>query len=296
MSAPEVLVRTNEPPRLRVFRRIGELWRQREILANLARKELRVKYKSTVLGVAWSMLHPLLYLVVFSIVFSVFLPNGLEHFPVYLLCGLLPWTLFSNSLSRSTTAVVDAGNLVPKVAFPHETLVLATVRAQLVNFFFQFIVLVAFLVLFGYPVLHRGLVLLPLALLVLLVFVIALGFGTAAMNVRYRDTTYLVELALLAWFWSTPIVYPAERVAERFGGLESLGFQLYLLNPLTNVALGFQRAIYGGIGEETLSRLPAPGLRWYAIRLAILGVVSLVLLFLTWRLYFRRSGDFAEEL
>ncbi|MGH9169167.1 MAG: ABC transporter permease, partial [Acidimicrobiia bacterium] len=197
----EVLVRTNEPPRLRVFQRLGVLWRDREILANLARKELRVKYKSSALGVAWSMLNPALYLVVFYVVFTYFLPSGIDDFPVYLLSGLVPWTLFTTGLQGATTSVVGGANLVPKVAFPHEMLPLAAIRAQLVNFFFQLVVLVAFLLILGYPLIHRGIVLLPFALAVLLVFTTALGLATSALNVRYRDTGHLVDLALLAWFW-----------------------------------------------------------------------------------------------
>jgi ABC-2 type transport system permease protein len=289
----DVLIRTNEPPRLRVIPRLRELWRHREILGNLARKELRVKYKSTSLGVVWSMLNPVLYLAVFYVVFTYFIPGRTPHFPVYLLSGLLPWTLFSTSLAGATVSVVGGANLVPKVAFPHETLPLASIRAQTVNFFFQLVVLIVFMLVFGHPLIHRGMVLLPLALGVLLVFVAALGFATAAWNVRYRDTGHLVELLLLAWFWGTPIVYPVSFVADQLG---VTGFQFYLLNPVAIVVLGFQRAIYGGVSPETLAALPAPGLTWYAVRLLIVGAVSLVLLYLTWRLFFRRSGDFAEEL
>jgi ABC-2 type transport system permease protein len=293
MSASDVLVRTNEAPRFRITARLGDLWRHREILGNLARKELRVKYKSTILGVAWSMLHPLLYLVVFYVVFTYFLPSGIPDFPVYLLSGLLPWTLFSTALGGATASVTGNAQLVPKVAFPREVLPLAVIRAQTVNFFFQFLVLVGFLVVFGYPLVHRGLILLPLALAVLLLFVAAVGFATAALNVRYRDVTYLVELGLLAWFWGTPIVYPASLVADNLG---STGFSIYLLNPVTNIVLTFQRAIYGGVSSEALGELPAPGLRWYGFRALAVGAVSAALLYVTWRLFFRRSGDFAEEL
>ena len=288
----EIQVRSNEPPRLRVFQRLGELWRDREILANLARKELRVKYKSSALGVAWSMLNPALYLVVFYVVFTFFLPSGVEDFPVYLLSGLLPWTLFTTGLQGATVSVVGGSNLVPKVAFPHEMLPLAAIRAQSVNFLFQVVVLVAFLLIFGYPLFHRGNLLLPLALAVLLVFTTALGLATAALNVRYRDTGHLVDLALLAWFWSTPIVYPASLVQDNLQG----AFSLYLLNPVANIVLAFQRGIYGGVSREALASLPAPGLTWYGIRLLVVGAISLVLLYLSWRLFFRRSGDFAEEL
>jgi ABC-2 type transport system permease protein len=292
MSA-EILVRTNDPPRLRPVGRLRELWRDREILANLARKELRVKYKSTVLGVVWSMLNPLLYLVVFYVVFTYFIPARTPNFPVYLLSGLLPWTLFSTGFAGATVSVVGNANLVAKVAFPHEMLPLATIRAQTVNFFFQFLVLVAFMLVFGHPLLQRGLLLLPLALFVLLLFTVALGLATAAWNVRYRDTGHLVELALLAWFWSTPIVYPTSFVGDRLG---EAGFGLYLLNPLTNIVMGFQRALYGGTSPEALATLPRPGLTWYAVRLLAVGAVSAALLAMTWRLFHRRSGDFAEEL
>ncbi|MGH2545385.1 MAG: ABC transporter permease [Actinomycetota bacterium] len=288
----EVLVRTNEAPRLRVLQRLGELWRDREILANLARKELRVKYKSSALGVAWSMLNPALYLVVFYVVFTYFLPSGIEDFPVYLLSGLVPWTLFTTGLQGATTSVVGGANLVAKVAFPHELLPLAAIRAQLVNFFFQLVVLVAFLLIFGYPLVHRGIVLVPLALGVLLVFVTALGFATSALNVRYRDTGHLVDLALLAWFWSTPIVYPASLVRDNLEG----AFSLYLLNPVANIVLAFQRGIYGGVSRDALESLPALGLTWYGTRLLVVGVASLILLYFSWRLFYRRSGDFAEEL
>lgn len=295
MSTTETVVRTNEPPKLHILQRTRELWRNREILGNLARKELRVKYKSTVLGVAWSMLNPLLYLVVFYVVFTYFLKNAVPDFPIYLLSGLLPWTLFSTGLSGATTSILSGGNLVTKVAFPHELLPLATVRAQTVNFGFQFLILLGFLLAFSHPLIHRGVILLPLALGVLLLFTIALGFATAAWNVRYRDTGHIVELVLLMWFWSTPIVYPAVTVLGP-DGLGATGRMLYLLNPLTNVVLAFQRGIYGGTSPEGLDLLPKPGLRWYALRLLAVGGVALVILVLSWRQFYRRSGDFAEEI
>jgi ABC-2 type transport system permease protein len=288
----DVLVRTSEPPRLRVFRRARELWGAREVLGNLARKELKVRYKSSVLGVLWSMLNPILYLVVFSLVFSVLLDSPIPDFPVYLLSGLLPWTLFSTGLQGTTLSVVSNAELVPKVAFPREILPLSAIRAQTVNFFFQFLVLVAFMLIFGYSFLGPGLLLLPAALLVLLVLIAALGFATSALNVRYRDTGHLVELAVLAWFWSTPIVYAATFVRQN---MAPGAFRVYLMNPVTNIVLAFQRALYGG-NPDNLDRLPTADLSWYWMRLGVVGVAALILLLITWRMFFRMSGDFAEEL
>jgi ABC-2 type transport system permease protein len=146
---------------------------------------------------------------------------------------------------------------------------------------------------FAYPFMGSAVVLLPMALGVLLVFTVAMGYATSALNVRYRDTAHLVELALLAWFWLTPVIYPASHVLQ-YG---QTAFRLYQLNPLVTITLGFQRALYGPrFLPDGRGVLPDPGIAWYAVRLGLVGLGSLVLLYLTWRLFYRRSGDFAEEL
>jgi ABC-2 type transport system permease protein len=298
-----LLVRSSEPPRLRLGQRLAELFRHREVLVNLVRKEMKVKYRSTVLGVVWSMLNPALYLAVFFVVFTFFLRSGIPDFVVFLLSGIVPWTLFATSLQGATGSVVTNASLVTKVAFPREILPLSAVGASVVNFFYQALVLFAFLLLFSYPFLGPALVLIPLALVVLLLFVVALGLATAALNVRYRDVHHLVDLALLAWFWVSGIVYPgASLVQENLG---STAVQIYLLNPMATIVLAFQRALYGGTsrlalygdpGRRLEAVLPDPGIAWYVGRLGALGAVSLLLLYLAWRTFYRMSGDFAEEL
>lgn len=289
----DVLVRTSESPRMKVGERLRELFAHREVLVNLTRKELKVKYKSSVLGILWSMLNPLMYLVVFFLVFKLFLQNDIPDFHIYLLSGLLAWTFFSTSVQGATNSVVGNGPLVTKVAFPREILPLSSIGSSMVNFFFQFIVLMAVMVAFTYVFLGPSVVLLPLALAVLLVFSVAVGLATSALNVRYRDTAHLVELGLLAWFWLTPVIYPAIIVLER----GSFTWRLYQLNPLVTITLGFQRALYGPRRlPDGRGVLPDPGVAWYAIRLGLVGLAAVVLLYLTWRLFYRRSGDFAEEL
>ncbi len=297
---PETLVRTSEPPRLAIRRRLRELVGYREILGNLVRKELKVRYKSSVLGVMWSMLNPLLYLAVFFVVFTYILPNGIPSFAVYLLSGLIAWTLFATGLQGTAGSVVSNSALVTKVAFPREILPLSALGASLTYFFFQFIVLVAAMVAFLYPFVGPALVLLPLALVTVLLFSAALGFLVAAQNVRYRDTQHLVDLALLAWFWVTPVVYPAGVVMQQLEGRTLAGldlFWVYLLNPMTNIVLGFQRALYGfHHTRDGLPILPSDGIAWYAGRLGIVATASLLVLLVTWRRFFRMAGDFAEEL
>lgn len=293
MADAEILVRTSEPPRMKIGDRIRELFAHREVLVNLTRKELKVKYKSSVLGILWSMLNPLMYLVVFFLVFKLFLKSQIPDFHIYLLSGLLAWTFFSTAVQGATTSVVGNSPLVTKVAFPREILPLSAIGSSMVNFFFQFIVLIAVMVAFTYALSGPAVLLLPLALAVLMIFSVAVGFATSALNVRYRDTTHLVELGLLAWFWLTPVIYPALTVLEQ----GATTWRLYQLNPMVTITLGFQRALYGLRRlPDGRSVLPDPGISWYGIRLGLVGLAAVVLLYATWRLFYRRSGDFAEEL
>lgn len=302
-TTTDVVVRTSEPPRLFVLRRLRELWAARQILGNLVRKEVKVRYKSSVLGVAWSMLNPILYLAVFSLVFSIVLRNRLPFFPVYLLSGLLAWNLFSNTLGSAARSVVDNANLVTKVYFPREILPLASLGSAGVDFFTQALVLVAFMSLFRYGVFGLNLLLLPLAMFVLLVFTSAVAMFVAALNVRYRDTQHLLAVALLTWFWLTPVVYPSAFVWQTLGR-HAVFKMIYLANPMTDVVLGFQRAFYGVVtpvahvgGKAVASPALAPvGVGWLALLLGATAVGSILLLGLAWRTYFHLSGDFAEEL
>ncbi len=286
------------------MRRLRELASSREILANLVRKEVKVKYKSSVLGALWSMLNPVLYLAVFTLVFSVVLRNDIRDFPVYLLSGLLAWNLFSTSLSLASRSVVDNANLVTKVYFPREILPLSSVGTALVDFCLQALVLVAFMVTSGYDFTRIDLLLLPLSMFALLAFTSALGMWVAGLNVRYRDTQHLLNLSLLAWFWVTPIVYPSGFVYTELSSREFLGirlFDLYLANPMASVVMGFQRALYGTVsypvegGREVFVLAPV-SLGWLALLIGGVAVGSLLLLFLAWRTFFHLSGDFAEEL
>ena len=287
------VISSRTPTRLR----IGEIWQYRELLVGLVRKELKVKYKNSVLGFLWSMLNPALTLVVFYVVFQIFLKSGIPFFAIYLLSALLAWNLFSTGLPGATTSVVANSALVKKVAFPREILAISSVGAALVHFFLQSIVLVIALLIFRYPVSAKFMVLIPPALLTLLMLTTALGVLLAAVNVYLRDTQHLLELTLLAWFWMTPIVYQYRLVADRLGSNEWLMF----LNPLTAITLSFQRAIYNKV-EATgpsgkIPILPATdSLWWYLGHLAIVALGSAVLFIVAMAVFGRLEGNFAEEL
>ena len=280
--------------------RLRELFAYREVLVNLVRKELKVKYPASVLGAEWSLLNPVMFLAVFSLV-SYVLGNQIPDFPVFLLSGLLAWNLLANALQAGARSVIDNANLVKKMAFPREILPLASIGVAMFDFLLQSAVLLLFIAISGHGFRLPELWLYPLAIVALLVFATALTFWVSALNVRYRDVGHLLNLGLLVWFWATPIVYQGWLVQQKLQGIRILGLDawtLYLVNPATVIVLGFQRALYSIVrpadGGEPILPLMSLG----ALSAALIGVlaVSTLLLYLAWRSFFHRSGDFAEEL
>lgn len=262
---------------------------------NLVRKELKVKYAASVLGAVWSLLNPVVFLAVFTFV-TVVLGNDIPNYPVYLLSGLLAWNLFSIALGQGARSVVDNSNLVKKVAFPREVLPLSVVGVALVDFVLQSSVLLVFMLVTGYGFHMSVLVLYPLAFAALLTFTVAMVLWISALNVRYRDIGHLIGLALLVWFWFTPIVYPGALVQAKLTSFHGMNlWNFFLANPLAGIIFGFQRALYGA-SPAGHAVTPSVSVAWSAGVLGAELAGSLVFLYLTWRLFFRLSGDFAQEL
>lgn len=268
--------------------RVRDIFKYRELLANLVRKDLKVRYKSSVLGFLWSLLNPAMLLVVYYFVFSVLLGSGIQRFPIYLLSGLLAWNLFSVGLMSATNSVVGNAGIVNKVWFPREVLPLSAIGAALVHFFLQSLVMLLALAVFRHPVGWRFLPLLPVAMLTLLTFLAAISLLFAAFNVYLRDIQHLVEILLLPWFFLTPIVYSYDTIANRLG---SKAF-VYLINPVTPVVLVFQRAIYGEY-SDVVHRFPW---WWYLRNISIGFVASAILLVFAMTVFRRLEGNFTEEL
>lgn len=313
--APAVEVSRNPNP----LQRIRNVWRYRELLGNLTRKELKVKYKNSVLGFVWTLLNPALYLVVFSLVFAEVLRVDVPYYAIYFLSGLLVWNFFSTALSTGTVSITGNAQLVQKVWFPREILPLASIGAAVVHFFLQAIVLVGALALFRRTPSLDHMIALPLAFLVLLLLSSALAIALSAVNVYLRDTQHLLELALLAWFWLSAIVYPYRLVAERLGPAREW---MASLNPVIPIVVTFQKVLYnpeepafgwftnphaagggltsfdpnGTIPDQTSPALISHPLGWYLTRLGIMGVVSIVLLFGALWLFGRLEDDLAEEI
>lgn len=293
--------RTSESPHFGPVQRVRELTAHRHLLWNLSARDLKVKYASSLLGAAWSVLNPLVYLVAFTVIFSLILPNGVPNFPIYLLSGLLAWNFFAGSLGLGARSVVDNANLVKKVYFPREFLPLAAVNAAVVDLALQAVILIGFLIVLRYPFIGPNVLLVPLSLLTLGVFTIAMTFLVAALNVRYRDVQHLLNVLLLIWFWFTPIVYPSGLVYTRLQGHTLFGiplFNLFLLNPVADVVLGLQRGLYAKVvaGDPPVLVLAPVSLGWLALAITVTLILSTLLLWFSWRRFFLLSGDFAEEL
>jgi lipopolysaccharide transport system permease protein len=278
VSIPTIVI---EPRRGLAALKLGDVWEYRELLYFLVWRDVKVRYKQTVLGVLWVVLQPLASMTVFTVLFGILLkvPTGGAPYPVFAYAGLLPWNYFSSALSRSSGSVVGSAHLVSKVYFPRLIIPLAGVLAGLVDFAVSFVVLLVVMLLFGIlPT--AGVILLPA--LVLLALVTALGFGLwlSALHVRYRDVGYLIPFMAQIWMYLTPVVYGSSIVPERYRFLLSL-------NPMTGVVEGFRWALLGqSFGNGQFS----PWLFAVSVIIALLVLVS-------GAFYFRTTErDFADVI
>ena len=269
-----------------MIERFRDLWAHRELLWNMTVKELKVKYKRSVLGFVWSFMTPMIMLAVFSLVFALLAKGSdLHWFAVYLMCGLLPWLFFVNSLMQSVGSVITNAALVKKVYFPREILPIAAVGANIFHFVMQMLVFFIFLLIIQW---HFSIYLLlfPLVLLLEIVFTLGMSLFVSAANVYLRDVQHFVEVATMAWFWLTPIVYTMATLR----GVAGRYTWIYLLNPIANITLLWQYAIYN-------PHRYGPS----AAYLSLWGIVfttvgSFLLLFASYYYFTRSERGFAEQI
>lgn len=229
---------------------LSDIRRSRDLLVNLTLRELRGKYKRSLLGWTWSMLNPLASMLTYTLVFSLILqvelppgdPSGLDVFPLFLLCGLLPWSFIGNSMTAGMESLIGNANLVKKVYFPREVLVASTVASFLVTFLIELGVLVVALLIAGNLVLPWLLLAVPLVA-VQCAFALGLALLLSVTNVYFRDMRHIVGIVLQVWFYLTPIVYPISYVTEH---TEDRGWMLdlYKLNPMTAFVEAYRDLLY----------------------------------------------------
>ena len=267
---------------------VRDLWGHRELLDLLIRRELKARYKDSVLGFFWSLMRPLTMLLIYYVAVGKFLgaSRGVDDFAIFIFTGLTAWNLFNDVVATGTQSVVSNSGLVKKVYLPREIFPLSTTGSALFNFIIQLAILVIATIVTG--ALPRGADLLyfPLAFLVLLSFGFALALVLSAVNVYLRDVQYLVEISLMVLFWASPIVYSWTAVRDHVPAWMA---EVYLANPITLVVIGFQRAFW-----ERGDNQPVPS--DLGLRLLVALVASVALLWVSQRIFARLQGNFAQEL
>ena len=216
----------------------GQLWLYRELLYFLTWRDLKVRYKQTVLGVAWAVIQPLFTMLIFTLFFGRLagVPSDNVPYPLFVFAGLVLWTFFSTAVSNCGNSLVGSQNLLTKVYFPRLIIPGATVGAGLVDFAISFLVLVGLMIYYQIAVTWNLLLIVPVVILTTL---LALGFGmwTSALNVKYRDIRFALPFAIQLWMFLSPIIYPSSFVPERYRWL-------LMLNPLTGFIDNFRAALF----------------------------------------------------
>lgn len=228
--------------------RLQALWSFRELIRNLVARDLKIRYKNSILGIIWSLLNPLLMMIVFTTVFTIMRNEAIENYPVFILVGLLPWQFFANSVMGATSSVVGNAHLINKVHFPREILVISGVLSNLVNFLIALLILIPILILFKINV-TPWILLLPVMILIQVIFTLGIGFIVATANVFYRDVQMIMEVVLLAGFFLTPVFYSINILPRSYmlAGFSLDIWQLtYYLNPMASIIANYRVIIFNG--------------------------------------------------
>lgn len=218
---------------------LSSLWPYRELLYFLMWRDVKVRYKQTLLGAAWAIIQPLFAMAIFTLFFGRLagVPSDGIPYPIFAYAGLLPWMFFSNAVTNSGNSLVGSSNLITKVYFPRMIIPAAAVGSGLIDFAIALLILVALMVYYGVAVTFN---LLMFPVLVMLTMLLALGVGMlmSGLNVKYRDVRHALPFVIQLWMFATPIVYPASLVPERWR-------LVYALNPLTGIIEGYRSSLFG---------------------------------------------------
>jgi ABC-type polysaccharide/polyol phosphate export permease len=267
-----------------------ELWTYRDLLYYLVVRDIKVRYKNSVLGILWSLLNPLLIMLVFTFVFKVLAGRStLQAYPAFVLIGILSWNLFSSSVVKATHSVVGNGHLIKKVYFPRSVLPISVVLSNLVNYLLALPVFFLLAAILGRAP-TAWVILLPVVIVVQLFFTLGISFFLATANVFYRDTGIVMEVVLLAWFFLTPIFYPISEVGQGGWHIGSLILTSYdvqrwmrILNPMASIIASYRDILYWGV---------MPGLDFF-LRTAATATIFLAIGGL---IFLRFSPVFGEEI
>lgn len=251
------------------------LYEYRELLKTSISKDIRGKYKNSVLGIIWSFLNPLLQIAVYAIVFPLIMKSNLPNYTVFLCCGLIPWNFFSAAISRTSFTMIENGNIIKKVYFPREILPISVVTSEAVNFVISTIIILAFVLGYGMGI-SKFIIFYPIVLLIQYLLLIGISFIVSSITVYFRDLQHFIGIVLQLLFYATPIVYAPNTIPENFQWI--LKF-----NPMTYVINGYRDIFYYQKVPDFTS-------------LAIVLFGSIVLCLVGYMIFNKLQKRFAEEI
>lgn len=260
---------------------IREIFEYREMIFSLIRKELRGRYKGSILGFLWTFINPLLQLLVYTLVFSVIMRAGIDQYYIFLFVALVPWMFFSSALTGGASCILASQDMVKKIYFPREVLPIAYMTSSFINMVLTFIVVFGVLIVSGFGINIRALIFMPVVMFVEYLLVLGIAFLTSALTVYFRDLQYILSIIAMAWQFLTPVMYSQQMVEEQLQEYPVM-FKIWNLNPMTPVVNAFRDILY---------YKQAPNLE--TLILAVMfGIVILVLGYLIFR---KLQKGFAEQ-
>ncbi len=216
---------------------VKELYHYREMIASLVRKELRGRYKGSVLGFLWTFMNPLLQLIVYTIVFSSIMKVAIDKFYLFLFVALIPWMFFSASVTGGAASIISEANLIKKVYFPRQVLPISFVTTAFVNMVFTFLIVFCALIVGGIGISPKSLIYLPMIMAVEYVLALGIAMLSSALTVYFRDLEYILGIVTMAWMYLTPIMYDVDMIPKQY-------ITWFELNPMTPVIIAYRDILY----------------------------------------------------
>jgi len=267
--------------RTNVLRDIKNIFKYHELIFSLTKKELKVKYRGSFLGFFWSLINPILVMLVYTFVFSFVMRLGVKDYAVFLISALLSWNFLANSVNFGANCIVANSNLVNKIYFPREIIPLSVVFANLFNFLLELAAIMIVLSFLGYKF-YMYLYWLPVLIIIEFLLVSGLTLLVSALNVFFRDLSHLISIIIMVWFFGTPIIYPLDLVPPKFQTI------LYF-NPMTTITSMYRNIFYHVKYPE--------GTVWPSPIIIVSNLAVIILIFFVGYFVFKRlEGKFAEEI
>ncbi len=263
-----------------MIQRLKSIYDYRDMIYSLVRRELRGRYKGSVLGFLWTYINPLCQIIVYSVVFSTIFLVNIEKFPVYLVVGMMPWVFFSSSVQGGATCIRAQADMVKKIYFPREVIPIAYVTSTFVNMLFSFIMVFLAIIVFGVGFNWGALLFLPLVMIIEYALALGLAFIVSSATVYFRDLEQIISVLMMAWIYLTPIMYDVDYVVEYAPAALQ---PLFFWNPMTPIVTLYHQILF-------YKEMPQTG---YILQA---GLVSLIVLVIGFVMFAKLDRNFAEEM